>query len=299
LASPGDDFDIASGGTCGVPTVPGCDCGAKTFEWENPAQMVEYCCGDDSGENFIATTIGANTYYACCDEPTDCVDESGECRIGHEEVFDLCINGIDDDCDGLIDGEDLQCTGLLSGQVYDEKGPVPGATVKGSPPGKGASYEKTSSPTGPDGYYGIPDALVGTYNFIARKEGYDDDIKSLTIEWDASLQVDFFLRNGSCHEDCTDYYGNCNPDCNGTIFNSTSNCTMVHPLCAYRPRGFVAREIKGNQVYEYTCCEGPVVNYSVMDTGVTGNIEDLYDYVLSVKLGGRYVKMHILTWPSG
>ena len=296
LSNPDYGFDDTLGESSGIGT----SCGGLTFKWElGNLDMPNYCCGnDDPTENFISTTIGSNTYYACCDQPTDCVDANGDCQIGIEETFDLCLDGKDNDCDGQIDIQDTNCTATLEGYIYNEKGvPIGGATVTGSPPGLGPPYETTSPPTTPDGHYTL-NPVVGTYNFIARKEGYDDNITTTTITTGTTQQLNFTLRNGSCHEDCTDYYGNCNPACNGTTFAGGENCTFINPLCYNRPKGFTARYINKttNTITEYVCCEGPKRTYPVMKAKVTGNTKDLYDYVINIKLGGRRVKMHILTW---
>lgn len=293
LLNPSNGFDSFLGEPCGV----GCDCGGIIFNWETLGVMTEYCCGDDTGENFISTTIGLNTYYACCDNSSDCVDANGECQPGTEEVFELCTNGVDDDCDGLIDGADTNCTSMLTGYVFDEQGlPLSGALVKGSPPGKAVQYE-SSATTIIDGSYSISNALVGNYSFVARKEGYDDQVTTISIVSGQTTQINFTLRNGSCHIDCTDYYGNCNPICKGVSFGGGETCNLISDLCYNRPQGFIVRSIdENNTMHEYTCCEGPERTYPVLKTTVRGEIENLYDYVINVKLGGRYVKMHILIW---
>ena len=295
LADLDNGFDNFLGEPCGT----GCDCGGLIFNWEEPALMDEYCCGDDPGENFISTTIGLTTYYACCDNGSDCVDSNGSCQLGVEELFELCTNGMDDDCDGSVDREDDTCQGIVTGYVFDEDSvPVAGALVKGSPPGFGTEYE-SSATTEISGEYNITDPLVGKYSFIARKEGYDDKVMIINVIVGTTVQVNFTVKNGSCHADCTDYYGNCNPACEGAEFGGGETCTFVSELCYNRPKGFIVRDIVDGTVYEYTCCEedeGPVRTYSVMDATVTGDVESLYDYVVNVKLRGRYVRMHILIW---
>ena len=280
---------------------PSTTCGGITIlEWElSPPDMKPRCCGDDDPEeNYITTTIGTNTYHACCDQPTDCVDQNGNCQDGKEETMSLCTDGQDNDCDGLIDISDTNCTALLQGYVFNQKGiPIGGATITSNPPGLGPPYQKTSTPTTTDGHYTL-NPLVGTYTFIARKKGYDDNISIATITSGKTTQLNFTLRNGSCHADCTDYNGNCNPACHNTTFTTGETCEFIHPLCYNRPKGFTATLINKttNTITEYTCCEGPTKTYPLMKTKIKGDVENLYDYVINVQLGGRRVKMHILTW---
>jgi hypothetical protein len=87
-------------------------------EYENPPGDVVgtnvECCGDDSGEKYISTTIGASTYSACCDNTNDCVDETGICRDNVvENTDDLCSDGADNDCNGKKDCEDPNCVGKI------------------------------------------------------------------------------------------------------------------------------------------------------------------------------------------
>jgi hypothetical protein len=269
------------------------------MNWEEPGSMQEYCCGDDLGEWYATSSIFGLTYHACCNESTDCVDNESNCQIGREETYALCLDGLDNDCDGLIDGDDTNCTGIVEGYVFDQYNqPLGGATVKASPPALASEYEKTSSPTLPNGFYSF-NPLVGNYSFIARKEGFDDNVTFLIIHSGITKQVNFTLKNGSCHYDCTDYYGNCNPACNGTEFGGGENCTIISPLCYNRPEGFLVRYINQttNMIHEYKCCEGPARAYPVMKAKVKGAVPDLYDLTLrNIKIEGTRGTMHILTW---
>ena len=116
-------------------------CGVSMGEWETLGG--EYCCGDDAGEYYMNTSMNDNpnddspVLHACCDDPGDCVDNESNCQIGEEELFGLCIDGLDNDSDGKIDTEDTNCSGIVYGEVHDDYGiGVPLATVLGSPPGK-------------------------------------------------------------------------------------------------------------------------------------------------------------------
>ncbi|HJX05891.1 MAG TPA: hypothetical protein VJ461_04210 [Candidatus Nanoarchaeia archaeon] len=330
----GDTFmDLDDPGCCDLVTPPrgfsdtgddvsgvGVDCGGLVFKFERLIpQMKEHCCGAGEGnsEFFITTVIGSNTYYGCCDNAGDCVDSDGDCQIGVENTYELCTDEYDNDCDGDVGVADDNCSGTLQGHVFDERRyPLSKATVKGSPPALGAEYEEVSEPTTfeGDGFYSMK-PFIGTYDFIARKEGYDDNVTRITIQSGVTTNQDFYLRNGSCHADCTDGYGNCNPACNGIVFTDASGgsdtCNFVTLNCSYRPKGFKYKETYTDEHYydmqthtygsrdmirEYTCCEvteGATVTYPSINPRLSGDFDNLYDYVTNVMFGGRYVRLHI------
>ncbi len=83
------------------------------FEDGNPN-----CCGDDALEYYINTNIQGTYYDACCNESTDCVDETGTCRDNVTETGALCDDGIDNDCDGYIDAADSGCCPVIQGNLF-------------------------------------------------------------------------------------------------------------------------------------------------------------------------------------
>ncbi|MBU2441166.1 MAG: carboxypeptidase-like regulatory domain-containing protein, partial [Nanoarchaeota archaeon] len=283
---------------------PAAACGTLTFNWElSPPSMNQRCCGDDSpSENFISTYIAryTSTFYACCDQPTDCVDQNGECQSGDEEQFDLCINGVDDDCDGYIDRADGSCQGVVTGIIFNEEGfRLDGAIVTGRPAGLGEAYESQSTLSDFNGNYVINNALIGTYNFVARREGYDDDIRTVTISTAGTTYQNFTLINGSCHADCTDYYKNCNPACEGQTFKE-GTCNFITTLCHNRPKDFVVRyeNTTTGMMHEFICCDGLETINPVIKATVTSQIENIYDFVAKVKYRGSFANFHMLVWNS-
>jgi len=293
---PGMQFDTAFGARtqCGVP---GRSCGSLNFSsWETGT--VKYCCGDAANEFYRVNPLNASQ-TACCNNSNHCVDDTGNCQVGEEETEALCMDGIDNDCDRLIDCQDTNCTGTLTGFVTDETGrALSGAIIKSSPPGKLQECERTAPSLG-DGSYTL-DALIGSYNIIARKPGYDDNITFVTIlPKPATQTLNFSLRNGSCHADCADSYYNCNPACAGLSFtNSTGGvdyCNIVS-ICANRDKGFPVTYTNDttNITTEYTCCEGKITRaYPAKKAQVSGNMESLYVYQTIVKLKGKYVTLNI------
>ena len=282
-------------------------------DWEDTANNFEYCCGDDPLEYYKNTTMNTAPtfvcnnsaqpepcpYHACCNVTTDCIDGNGNCQIGSEDTIDLCIDGLDNDCDGLIDAFEPECTGVVWGFVYDKNMvPLPDALVKGSPLGPSAIFESMNT-TNILGRYNIQNAFIGSYNFIGRKEGFDDNVTALTINPGSTQQVDFVLRNGSCHADCTDYYDNCNWDCEGLTFGAGEDCTFITTLCEGKPAGFKIRYYNATTGlnHEYTCCEGPERSYPRIRATVTGQPKNVYDMVLTVKGQGKETEIvHIIVW---
>ncbi|MBW2990645.1 carboxypeptidase regulatory-like domain-containing protein [Candidatus Woesearchaeota archaeon] len=277
-------------------------CGVEMEDWETLGG--EYCCGDDTDEYYKNTSMNDNpnddspVLHACCDNPNDCVDENGSCQIGQEEIFDLCIDGLDNDCDGRIDAEDTNCSGIVTGYVHDEiEIGIPQATIIGSPPGKAAEYE-SSATTNSTGGYAIFDALVGEYSFMARKEGYDDNITIVDVTTDTVIYVNFTLRNGSCHADCTDAKGNCNPACEGVTIGGDT-CTFISDLCHHREKNFTATETINGIIYAYECCEGPAkTGYTAVQAQITGDVEDLFVLSTVVKYQGSDAILNIAVWSN-
>jgi hypothetical protein len=280
----------------------------KLSDWE--ANTVPYCCGDDVGEYNMSNSLNPSL-VACCNASNHCVDALGKCRVGTEEIKELCTNGVDDDCDGFIDGEDTNCSGRVHGFVFDDAGyPLHNALVKMSPPE--FSYE-VSDVTDYFGYYVIDNAFVGVNHIIASKVGYDDNVSVVNVtsslELPSGVQLNLSLRNGSCHSDCTDSYGYCNSACDGLSFVNSSgginNCTIINPVCNGKPKGYRASYVNSSTstVHEFLCCEGESIGsmpgnrtYPVMKPVITGTAEFLYDHVSMVKLFNRTTKMHILIY---
>jgi hypothetical protein len=153
------------------------------------------------------------------------------------------------------------------------------------------------------GYFEIGQVLVGTYRFVARKDGYYDDVKVVRINSRSNTQQDFILYTGlNCDADCTDQNGYCAQGCDGLSFTTgaggaSSSCNFAHQNCAGKPRGFKTTfmDVEGN-LTEVTCCEGPVYKYPPMKPTVKGVVRDIFDQVTPVKINGKTYLMHILVW---
>ncbi len=73
-----------------------------------PIQRTPGCCGDDTSEYYITTTINSQAYGACCNATTDCVDQNYLCMNETGEELS-CSDKLDNDCDGKIDEQDDDC----------------------------------------------------------------------------------------------------------------------------------------------------------------------------------------------
>ena len=272
-------YSVAGSQTCGSFTTGGID-----------------CCGDDANEYNLTGNDGKTV---CCNSPTDCVDSTGACRDGVENTYDLCTDCHDNNCDGTIDVKDKDdCFGSVSGWVKDESNDyiIEKAVVIGSPAGLTSEHESNAT-TNFNGDYNIASAFVGTYNFVAKKDGYVDVVKNETVLSKQSIGINFWMGTGiSCHDDCTDNHGNCNPACEGVTFGNKTNCTFINPVCYNRPKNFVATLDDGIDITEFTCCEGPTNKYIKLKPEVTGTVDNLYDLAFPIMKDGRMIKMHILVW---
>ena len=48
--------------------------------------------------------------------------------------------------------------------------------------------------------------------------------------------------------------------------------------------------------HEITCCEGPERSYPILKPKVTGQVKNLYDQIVPVKINRKTYIMHILMW---
>jgi hypothetical protein len=277
-----------------------------TLNWINGGEATPFgeyaagnalaCCGDDANEFFTTAGVGADK---CCSAAGMCTDAGGMCRSGQEDTKALCTNGIDDDCDGTIDSLDSTCFGTVNGTVYDGDNSgyvVQGANVKSSPPGMASSFERNDA-SDIQGYYSLTNVFVGTYNIVARKDGYIDDIVEVTVLAGQNVQQDFYLYTGvNCKADCTDGRNICNKACAGLTFND-GTCNFVNSSCHNRPKDYKYTFVDAaNQYHEITCCEGPEAVYPALKPEVEGNVDNLFDQAVPVKINGKTYIMHILVW---
>lgn len=201
---------------------------------------------------------------------------------------------------------DVDCVGNVSGFVYDFTGNPLGARVTitsfPSPPNLTSISTMADETTGAFNF-AVPS---GNYYFSATKEGYDTEIKEVLILRSKNTSIIFNLPNGSCHPDCTNYFGRCNKDCDGLSFSNAStdrNCTFYDShaadICDNRKKDVTmyygpSSEPEWDNYID--CCEGiPYLKYTGT-VSFEGNISDLIKQTKLVKFDENIVKLVIAVW---
>ncbi|MFA5797358.1 MAG: carboxypeptidase-like regulatory domain-containing protein [Candidatus Woesearchaeota archaeon] len=268
---------------------------------------------------FLFIIILTSTRYATADlvcghEPNSAL---GYGQITIQGVNVTCNNINDSICpEDYQDGEsnesvscascpDPDCTGTIQGTVRAESGiPVAGAKVTSHPIrwDQNANLERNTT-TGYDGAYTFS-TPTGTYYISARKDGYDTELKEATITHNGTTSLNFNLVNGTCHADCTNYYGRCNAACDGIVFeNGTDSCKFydatVAQACNNRLKGTRVLLNAYNTTYAYftDCCEdAPVLRYYAKSVVDTQKIKNLVTVEKIAKYNERPVRLIIAYW---
>ncbi len=189
---------------------------------------------DTTYYNSILSQIIGSKYYACqpdpsdiacCQNPNSCVynrrcyeDKAKPGDIDNDGVREVCvasspgqfidefetncINGIDDDFDGLTDCQDSDCDGSITGTVknVNEQG-ISLADINL----KQDLTTVKSTTTNQQGSYTLSSVNCGTYNLVASHADYAPQTKSnLNVPPKTQITADFSLVLGtSCEQDCT------------------------------------------------------------------------------------------------
>jgi hypothetical protein len=229
---------------------------------------------------------------------------------GNEITYQTCTDGLDNDCDSDIDTDDSSCFGDLNGSVWDGDNIgwiITMASVKASPTVPASVVRKPAEVLNQsryDGYYWLNKVFVGTHEIGARKDGYVDDVRNVTVYSGQNTSQDFYLGKGAnCHVDCTDSKSICNTACQNWKVNGTaSNDSCVFQnlnACAGKPKGYRAFIIDiNNTMHDITCCEGPEITYPATKANVSSNVDNLIDWEMPVKMNKRLYIMHILVWTN-
>ena len=162
---------------------------------------------------------------------------------------------------------------------------------------------ETTTLSGFDGSYtfSVP---TGRYYFSASKDSYDTELKEATVVRNAATSLDFYLLNGTCHDDCTNSYGRCNSQCSGMSFdNGTRSCQFFDPttmnLCNNRLKDTevlynVTNDTEANFV---DCCESaPVAKYYSKATVDSSRIKDLIKIEKIAKYNDVPVRVMVAYW---
>jgi hypothetical protein len=268
------------------------------------------------GLAFFILLFGIPAYAAMSPFPIPVCDHNPDSLAGFGEVK---VWGLYISCDNIADGvcpEDYQdsstslnadcssctdpdCTGNITGYALDASGsPVDGALISSMPIRHNQSAPSletyTSSLVG--GYYMLT-APTGTYSFRATKDSYDTVSQQMTITRNGISFLNFTMLNGTCHDDCTDSYGNCKASCNGLSFGGGKTCNFdpaVISACDNRSKGTEAFISGYDATHSYfaDCCEGsPVLKYYAKASTDTSKITDLIQIEKVANLNGDPVKV--------
>ncbi|HLG24756.1 MAG TPA: carboxypeptidase-like regulatory domain-containing protein [Candidatus Nanoarchaeia archaeon] len=125
-----------------------------------------------------------------------------------------CVDGLDNDADGLIDCADPDCGGWISGDVKDRATSIPiqFATVEVKSGGTTMGSDQTDSA----GVYNVTGLGCGTYTVVGSHPDYAPEIKQNIGVLPALGTIAFFrlASQASCEADCT-----------------TSSDNIVHSVC--------------------------------------------------------------------
>ncbi len=200
---------------------------------------------------------------------------------------------------------DPDCTGTLYGTVTDLSAfTINGATVTTHPSRYNPNAQlENSTITNSNGFYNFT-AISGRYAVTASKEGYDTEVLDVVVTRNQSTQLNFALANGTCHDDCTNYYSRCNAACDGTTFNNgATNCTFynttIATLCNNRLKGTSVFVAGYNATYAYfvDCCEGaPALQYYAPSTIGTDSIKNLVTTEKIARYNEQPVRLIIAYW---
>ncbi|MBI2550046.1 carboxypeptidase regulatory-like domain-containing protein [Candidatus Woesearchaeota archaeon] len=181
-----DDYDAACSGTCGSGTDSciqieyGCSpgggqafcsfalndldtssglcsgCSAQGAVWSTGGEAAAFgeydtgtsteCCGDDSNEKYRSTAKGGNTYSACCNLATDCVEVGNACvPTGTQSDGFICTSGQWFDGDLESPPPPANCDAAVGPGNWDLGGEVVATPCCGDDSGENAWYRKCAS----------------------------------------------------------------------------------------------------------------------------------------------------------
>lgn len=239
-------------------------------------------------------TLWLNVTYNCDNSPDDFCPE--DYQWYSSSIYGDCSRCTDPDCKGNISGVVF---GPNNVRVYRSE--VTSHPIRYN---LSALSLERSTVTNLSGEYFIANVSSGTYYFSASHEGYDTEVKEVTILRGKTAQVNFSVLNGTCYEDCTNSYGRCKAECqNFTFVNSSQNCTFyntsVMNLCDNRLKGteVLLGSIDPTHANFVTCCEGaPYTKYHAT-ANITTTIKNLVKIEKLAKFNEQPVKVIMAYWP--
>lgn len=254
----------------------------------------EKVCGMDPNSYLGYGQINLSGILYSCNNVAD-----GLCPEDYEDANNPEIFGNCSSC------SDPDCTGTLTGYVYNAFNiPLDRSIVKSNPIkwNQSAPLIDNSTLTDATGKFTLK-TVTGRYYFSATKSSYDTELKEIAVLRNKVTTADFYLLNGTCHEDCTNSYGRCNANCDGQIFYGTSSCNFyndtIMELCNNRMLGtsVYIRQYNSTHAYFVDCCEGlPYIKYFSELSVETNKIKDLAKIEKIAKYNDVPVKVIIAYW---
>ena len=125
---------VCGNGVCEAGNGENCsNCAADCNGVQNGKPSNRYCCGDGGGSNPVGCgdsrcTAGGNSCtstpvsggsFCCGDDVCDSGESCATCGVDCALGFEVCDNGVDDDCNGQADCADSACSGDPSCQCGD------------------------------------------------------------------------------------------------------------------------------------------------------------------------------------
>ncbi len=267
-------------------------------------------CGQEPNSTIGYGQVIIDSQYFSCSNIQD--------YVCPEDFQDAAIPEIVGNCSSCIDPD---CIGTATGVVKNTEGAtVPRAKITTHP----LKYEEsaptleTSTESLQDGTYSF-NAPTGTYYFSASASGYDTQLIEATINrYSVSSGINFVLANGTCHDDCTNYYGRCSKECEGTTSSNTSGGSIdkcefynvyIASLCNNKLAGvsaFIGKTYSDgeitytagdNKAWFVDCCEGEPYTKYYANAGVTLNqLDNLIKVTKLVKYEDRPVTIIVALW---
>ncbi|MFH1916651.1 MAG: hypothetical protein ABIJ21_05270 [Nanoarchaeota archaeon] len=251
----------------------------------------------DGGIFGIDSTIGLGA-AEICSECYVCGDADGVCP----EDFKNESNNYVANCSGCNDPD---CYAIINGVVRKRDPPndfIEGAQVKAVP--HNPHIPEVVTFTNETGEYEL-NVSNGPQSVSAAKIGLDTEINDTIVYTRQFIEMNFFLPNASCDENCSNYFGRCNKDCqgiNGCEYEDwDGSYSEIAQVCHERRLGEnIVMNQTGNYSTNVMCCDGSVTSIEYRPQAlVEGKMKNLITTSTNALYNGMPVTITIATWMPG